>query len=196
MTLQERIDHIKDSAMLEARTQANDIVEKHRRALVNINEQHKAEARRQSETRVKAELTGARQQYNMAASKAQLELKRELGKTQKKLKEALFQEVLEQLQEYMKTDEYMKTLITYIEKAIGFVNGESMTIYINPTDEDKKKYLEEHTGLTLTVSKEDFIGGIRAVLHERNILIDYAFKGGIEREYHKFAFKGGTGIGV
>lgn len=70
-----------------------------------------------------------------------------------------------------------------------------MTIYINPTDEDKKAYLEEHTGVAVTVSKEDFIGGIRTVVHERNILIDHAFKGAIEREYQKFVFKGGRGIG-
>lgn len=70
-----------------------------------------------------------------------------------------------------------------------------MTLYINPTDEDKKGYLEEHTGMRLTVSKEDFIGGVRAVIHERNILIDYAFKGAVEREYDRFTFKGGSGIG-
>ena len=28
--------------------------------------------------------------------------------------------------------------------------------------------------MSLTVSKEDFTGGVRAVIHERNILIDYA----------------------
>ena len=60
---------------------------------------------------------------------------------------------------------------------------------------DKKEFLEEHTGVTVTVSKEDFVGGIRTVIHERNILIDHAFKGAIEREYQKFVFKGGTGIG-
>ena len=95
----------------------------------------------------------------------------------------------------MKTEEYKRLLIKYIENAAKFANGAAMTIYINPTDEDKKEYLEEHTGVTVTVSKEDFIGGIRTVVHERNILIDHAFKGAIEREYQKFVFGGGTGIG-
>ena len=70
-----------------------------------------------------------------------------------------------------------------------------MTIYVNPTDADKKAYLEEKTGLTLSISKEDFIGGIRAVIPERNILVDYAFRGALEREYQKFAFGGGMGSG-
>lgn len=195
MTLQEKMTHLQDAAMLEARAQSNAIIEQHRNALENIFEQHRAEAIRQSETRIKAETTSAKQQLNMASSKAQLALKRELGKTQKKLKKELFHEVEEQLQEYMKTEEYKKLLIAYIENAALFAKGEAMTIYINPTDEAMKGYLEEHTGMTLTVSKEDFIGGVRAVIHERNILIDHAFKGGLEREYRKFVFKGGTGIG-
>ena len=47
----------------------------------------------------------------------------------------------------------------------------------------------------MSISKEDFIGGIRAVIPERNILVDYAFKGALEREYQKFAFGGGMGSG-
>ncbi len=195
MTIQEKTEHLKDAAMLEARMQANAIIDQHRKALENINEQHRAEAVRQFETRIKAEQTSAKQQLSMASSKAQLDLKRELGKTQKKFKKKLFQEVSERLDEYMQTEDYKKLLVEYIEKAAKFANGEAMTIYINPSDEDKKKYLEEHTGMTLTVSKEDFIGGLRVVIHKRNILIDYAFKGAVDREYHKFAFKGGTGIG-
>ena len=195
LTLQEKTEHLKDAAMLEAREQGNAIIGQHRRALENLYEQHKAEALRQSETRIKAETNNVKQQYNMAASKAQLELKRELGKTQRRLKKQLCREVEERLQEYMKTEEYKQLLVEYIEKAAAFAQGAAMTIYINPTDEDKKEYLEEHTGMTLTVSKEDFIGGVRAVIHERNILVDHAFKGAIEQEYQKFAFKGGTGIG-
>lgn len=195
MTLQEKTEHLRDAAMLEARMQANAIVEQHRRALENINEQHRAEAVRQSETRVKAEVTTAKQQISMAASRAQLELKREFGKTQKRLKKGIFKEVDEKLQAYMKTEDYKRHLVSYIEKAAKFANGEEMTLYINETDADKKDYLEEHTGMTLTISKEDFVGGLRAVVHERNILIDYAYKGAIEREYRNFAFKGGTGIG-
>ena len=95
----------------------------------------------------------------------------------------------------MKTEEYPRLLISYIEKAARFAGGAAMTIYINPTDADKKEYLEEHTGMALTVSKEDFIGGVRAVIQEKNILIDHAFKGAIENEYRKFLFKGGVQVG-
>jgi len=180
--------------MEEARAEANAIMKQHEDALMGVFEQHRTEEIRQSETRVKAERVHANQQLNMAMSKAQLELKRELSKTQNELKKDLFREVEELLQEYMKTEEYRSLLVEYIRKAAKFADGAAMTIYINPTDADKKEYLEEYTGMMLTVSKEDFIGGVRAVIREKNILIDHAFKGALENEYQKFSFKGGAQI--
>ena len=194
MTIEEKIFHLQTAAMEEARAEGNAIIKQHEDALNGVFEQHRAEAVRQSETRIKAETVNGQQQLNMAMSKAQLELKREYGQTQNELKKERFEEVEELLQNYMKTDEYRDLLVQYIEKAARFAGGESMTIYINPTDADKKDYLEEHTGMRLTVSKEDFTGGVRAVVHDRNILIDHAFKGALESEYQKFMFKGGAGV--
>lgn len=194
MTIEEKIFHLQTAAMEEARAEGNAIIKQHEDALNGVFEQHRAEAVRQSETRIKAETVNGQQQLNMAMSKAQLELKREYGQTQNELKKELFQEVEELLREYMKKDEYRDLLVQYIEKAARFADGASMTIYINPSDADKKEYLEEHTGMRLTVSKEDFVGGVRAVIHDRNILIDHAFKGALESEYQKFMFKGGAGV--
>lgn len=194
MTLEEKISHLQTAAMEEARAEGNAIMKQHEAALENIFEQHRIEAIRQSETRVKAEGVTAVQQLNMAMSEAQLQLKRDLSKMQKELKKKLFSEVEEMLQEFMQTEEYKRVLVQYIVKSAKYANGEAVTIYINPTDADKKEYLEEHTGMTLTVSKEDFIGGVRAVIHERNILIDHAFKGALENEYHNFVFRGGAGV--
>ena len=194
MTIEEKISHLQAAAMEEARTEGNAIMKKHEDALMGVFEQHRIEATRQSDMRVNAERVHAKQQLNMAMSKAQLELKRELGKTQKELKKELFREVEELIRDFMKTEEYKRLLIEYINKSARFADGAAMTIYINPTDEDKKDYLEEHTGMALTVSKEDFIGGVRAVIRERNILIDHAFKGAIEKEYREFVFRGGAGV--
>ena len=188
MTNEEKITHIRTAAMEEARAEANAIIKQHEDALRSVFEQHQIEARRQSETRVRAESVTAKQQLNMAMSKAQLELKREMGKIQTEL----FEEVQLKLLAFMRTEEYKEVLIRYIEKAAQFASGMAMTIYINPSDADKKTYLEERTGMTLTISKVDFIGGVRAVVPEKNVLVDYAFKGALENEYQKFRFRGGV----
>ena len=195
MTVDEKITRLQESAMQEARSKGNAIVEQHKKALTHVFEQHKAEALIQADTRIKAEKTSVKQQLGMANSKAALELKRELGAAQKRFKKQLFKEVEEKLSAYMKTEKYQDLLVKYIEKAVAYSDRGEMTIYVNPTDADKKAYLEEKTGFTLSISKEDFIGGIRAVIPERNILVDYAFKGALEREYQKFTFGGGMGSG-
>ena len=170
MTNEEKITHIRTAAMEEARAEANAIIKQHEDALRSVFEQHQ----------------------NMAMSKAQLELKREMGKIQTELKTELFEEVQLKLLAFMRTEEYKEVLIRYIEKAAQFASGMAMTIYINPSDADKKTYLEERTGMTLTISKVDFIGGVRAVVPEKNVLVDYAFKGALENEYQKFRFRGGV----
>ena len=194
MTLEEKIKHLRTKAMEEARGEGNAIIKQHEDALRQLAKQHEEEVKRQVETRIKAEQVSAKQQLNMAMSKAQLELKREISATQFELKKELFQEVEEKLNNFMKTEEYLELLEKYIEKAARFADGEEMTIYINQTDADKKEYLEKDTGMKLTISTEDFVGGIRAVIHEKNILIDHAYKGALENEYHNFLFKGGAGI--
>ena len=95
MTLEEKIAEIRSSSMEAARAEGNDIIESYRRALEKVFEDHKQEAVRQMETRVKAETVNAKQQKNQAMAKAQLDLKRQEGRVQKELKDKVFREVME-----------------------------------------------------------------------------------------------------
>ena len=116
MTVDEKITRLQESAMQEARSKGNAIVEQHKKALTHVFEQHKAEALIQADTRIKAEKTSVKQQLGMANSKAALELKRELGAAQKRLKKQLFKEVEEKLSAYMKTEKYQDLLVKYIDE--------------------------------------------------------------------------------
>lgn len=194
MNIDEKLDFLQDSAMEEARAKANKIIMQHEEALQSVLSKHEQEAKKQMDTRLKAERVTSKQQLNMASSKAQLELKRTLGKTKTRLKKELFDEVRELLNDYMKTPEYEELLVSYVKRAAMYAKGEEMTIYINASDKDKKEKLEQKTGMSLTISEEDFIGGVRSVIKTRNILIDHAFKDALDREYHNINIGGGTGI--
>ena len=106
----------------------------------------------------------------------------------------MFEEACALVQDYMKTNAYEDYLLKCIRKAVAFADGDQMTIYINPSDENCRFSLEDASGVQLTVSSEDFIGGIRAVIRERNILIDNSFKTQLRNEYDSFLFSGGDGI--
>ena len=54
MTLEEKIAQLQTSSMEQARAEGNAIIDSHREALEKVFQDHKAEAVRQSETRIKA----------------------------------------------------------------------------------------------------------------------------------------------
>lgn len=194
MTLEEKLSHLQASSMEAARAEGNAIIDNYREALEKVFKDHKEEMLWQSETRIKAEQSNARQMLNQASARTQLELKKKTGKVQVELKDKIFEEVHTLVQDFMQTKEYEDYLVKSIRKATAFAPGEEMTIYINPSDEKRLSDLESITGTRLTVSTEDFIGGTRAVIRERNILIDNSFKTLLRNEYDKFIFSGGDGI--
>ena len=194
MTLEEKFAHLQSTSMEEARAEGNAIIDTYREALEKVLEDHKEEALRQSETRIKAETVSAKQQLNQAMAKSQLELKRMQGKVQQDLKDKIFAETVALVHDFMKKETYEDYLIKCIRKAINFADGEAMVIYINPSDENRRSDLEDALSTRLTISAEDFIGGMRAVIRSRNILIDNSFKTALRNEYDKFVFLGGDGI--
>lgn len=194
MTLEEKISHLQTTSMEQARAEGNAIIDSHKEALEKVFEDHKTEALHQSETRIKAESTSARLAMNQAAAKSQLEIKRRQGTVQQELKDKIFKEALSLTEDYMKTEAYEDFLIRCIRQAKEFAGKDEVTIYINPTDEKKRSALEDATRVRLTVSAEDFIGGVRAVIRSRNVLIDNSFKTQLRNEYDKFLFLGGDGI--
>lgn len=193
MTLEEKLAHLQAASMEEARAEGNTIIDSYHEALEKVFQDHRAEALRQSQTRIKAETVSAAQQLNQAAARAQLELKREQGKVQQELKDKVFDEAMDLVRDYMKTSEYEDFLVRCIKHAAAFAGKDSMTIYINPSDDHLKGDLEDAAGLRLTISAEDFIGGMRAVIRSRNILIDNSFKTQLRNAYDKFMFLGGDG---
>ena len=87
--------------MEQARAEGNAIIDSHREALDKVFEDHKAEALRQSETRIKAETTNAKLALNQALAKSQLEIKRKQSKIQQELKDKIFEEAQDLIHAFM-----------------------------------------------------------------------------------------------
>ena len=67
MTLEEKIAHLQETVMTEARSEGNAIIDNHKKALESLFENHKKEETAQSEVRIKSETLRARRQVNQAA---------------------------------------------------------------------------------------------------------------------------------
>ena len=195
MTLEEKMTHLQALSMEQARTEGNTIIDSHREALEKVLADHKREAIHQSKLRIMEEKTRAKLELNQARAKFQLEQRRRRGKVQQELKDKLFEEVHQLLKDYMQTEEYDAFLAKCIRQAENYAGDDLVVIYINASDAAKQEQLEKVTGVSLTISDEEFIGGVRAVIQSRNILIDHSFRTQLRDAYESFLFLGGDGIG-
>ena len=122
-----------------------------------------------------------------AASKTE-----EVNQASDELKEKLFVEVKQQLEDYMTTSTYQQLLIKQIKNIQKEAGSGKLILYIDPADSDKRSSLQAATGAPITVSEYSFMGGTRAVLQDRNILIDNSFASKLEKLKADFSFNGGA----
>lgn len=134
------------------------------------------------EHKIQSEEHNIRRQMNSRISGEMLRQKRILDECKSRWRKKLFEEVNILLAEYRDTEKYLEYLAAKIKMAMEVAGKEEVTIYLNPSDADKKTDLEGWTGADLVISNIDFGGGIRAVIRSRNILIDESFVTKLEQE--------------
>ena len=191
MTIDEKLSHFYDVTIEDAQAKAAGILEEHRKALAQMTEKHKADSQENAQVQIKAETANARLEINKALSAEQLTIKRDWTKKQNELKEKLFAEVKTQLENFRNTPDYPAYLESKIKEALDFAEQDKINIYLSPEDSALLPDLVERTKAFITVSAEDFLGGIKATIPHKNILIDHSFAGNFQAVYKEFKFDGG-----
>lgn len=191
MTIEEKLTHFYDTSVEEARHQAEKEVQEHKKSLDAAMEEHKKMALENAASSRKAEIANARREINKALSAEQLNIRRDWTARQRRLKEKLFSEVREQILKFMESSRYEEYLCSKIEEAVCFAEHDEIQIYLSREDEPRLKSLTIKTGFPLKLSGNSFIGGIKAVIPEKNILIDNSFEEGYNAAYRDFKFNGG-----
>lgn len=197
MKTEEKLQHFYDLSIASAQEDAKKLIDNQQNALDQLFAEHVEMKHRQAESELKAECDKLKRDFNKEVSSEQLLIKRNISEVQENLNEQLFLEVTEKLQRFKQTPEYEEMLFAQIKEAIDFGADDEMVIYIDPSDECYAASLTERlkdTGIVPTISKESFIGGIRAVIRSKNILIDNSFLTLLEDEKEKFTFDGRSGL--
>lgn len=186
MTLDEKLDHFYSSVIESATKQNIEIVEEYKKTLKNNYEERKDAAQRKADANYRMAIENITRERNRRLSADAMEARRKVLEKNAEYTELIFRDVRQRLDEYMKTPQYLDLLAALIKDAKDFAKRDALTVYINPTDADKKAVLEEKTGVMLTVSDRDFIGGIRAVIPSHKILIDKSFLTKLEEVKNTF----------
>ena len=191
MTTEEKLQHFYEVSMDTAREEATKVLDEYKAALETEMERHKQEKQAASESQFKIDSDNAAREINKALSAEHLHIKRKLSKKQQKLKESIFAEVEELLDDFSKKPEYTDWLENKIKQSLEIAENDSIQIYLTAKESAKAEELTKRTGITPLISETDFLGGIRAVIPEKNILIDNTFLTAFENEKERFNFDGG-----
>lgn len=118
-----------------------------------------------------------RKELNKNISQSQIHLQRDLYLQEEKLKKTLFADFNDAIQNYMQTDEYRNQLVVMINNLKDYAekNREELVVYINHSDQGMIEPLFEETNANIQISDREFLGGVRGVLKDRQVLIDYSF---------------------
>lgn len=157
-------------------------------SLKKVYEDHKREKISKDKIVLETDKEIVRKERNKQHAQIQLQMQHDLHKEQQKLKEAVFEQVRNRLDEFKKTETYLNLLERQVNQALSIANGEQMDIYVDPDDAEKVVILEERTGHKMTVLDRPFIGGIQGVIQSRNMLVDYTLLKRLEAEYEDFSF--------
>lgn len=191
MKTDEKLQHFYEVSMDSARDEAVKTLADYKETLENALKQHKADKQASTEAQFKIESENAAREINKALSAEQLHIKRRLSGKQQHLKEKLFAEVQEMLKTFTQKPEYVDWLEAKIKESLEIAGEDEVQIYLNLSDSALAEPLKKRTGVPILLSESDFLGGIRAMIPGKNILIDNTFLTSFENEKESFNFDGG-----
>lgn len=188
MEITEKLNLFYMSAIEVANKQSSEEMREFTTSMEKLQAEFKKNKTEEMESRYHIEEEKLKRDVNRRISEAATEQKRKLNLHQQEKKEALFEVVESMLKKYRETAEYEAYLIAKIRMAKKFARQEEIIIYVDPADAPLKERLEHETGCTLTISREAFGGGIRAVVRSKNVLIDESFQTRLNQERDAYTF--------
>lgn len=191
MTIDEKLEHFYKTSVEAAKEKAAKDIEAHKASLAQMLKEHKASQTQSAEYEIKAETENVRREVNKALSAEMITLKRNWTQKQNQLADQLFAEVKERLMQFTAAPEYLDYLAEKIQDARDFAGEDELHIYLSSNDSDKLAGMTKRTGFPLEVSAESFIGGIKATIPGKNILIDNSFLENFNAARGEFKFDGG-----
>lgn len=188
MTTEEKLQHFLEFCMEDARTRSAKMLDEYTSALEQTFLEHQEDAKRRAKQQVSLEKDRIEREINKKLSMEQIGMKRNFGHKQEELKDKLFSELQDKLAGFMESAEYTKLLEKQILEARTLAGKEFITIYIDPADIEKINELSNLCSSDIRVSEYSFMGGTRAVIPSRHILIDNSFQTRLAEAKHSFRF--------
>ena len=186
MSMEEKMEHFTSITIENALKHSADVLEEYRKNADMRFEAHKINQQKAAKDEEKIAKEGVKRNASKEFNMEQLHIRRKHNHKQEELKEKLFNEVQEMLEEFKTTEEYRKLLIKYVNEAKKLAGDNEINMYIDSSDEKYKDFIKEETGIMVSVSEMALGGGLKAEIPSRNMLIDNTFSSKIEEIRDKY----------
>lgn len=191
MELEEKMNYFVEQVNSKAENIIDEQINTYQDSLEKDYEVFKKQVDESFSDRLIAEKDSLRKENNKSMSKIRFNQQHELYVQEVKLKESLFEKFHQVLNEYKNTSEYVEHLKKMIQTVQEYAKEELYDIYIDPSDKQLLSELEDFSNVTLNISDREFIGGIRGVMRERGILLDFSFSTLLTRTEENFSITEG-----
>lgn len=188
MEISEKLDIFYRAAIDAANEQSTAMLDKYRARYETDIAAYRQEKQKEQQTRERIAQERVRKKVNRALSEEMVLLKKEYHKAQEEKKDELFALVEQKIADYRGTEAYAALLAQKTVQAVRLANGGELRVYIDPADVHLQEELEKKCNCAILVSAYPFGGGIRAVIPEKNVLIDESFDSKLAAERAQFSF--------
>ena len=188
MTIEEKIENFKKSALKDATMQGNALIRDSEDNIRIKLAEYETKAKLGYENKLRIESNMIISKNNQDISKESLIIKQRIEKKRLELVDNLFADLEKKLKDYKKTSDYKDLLIKQIDKVREYAKDAKIVIYIDKTDKDILDDISNKTNTHIEVSETNIIGGIKAIIEEKSILLDYSFLSQLHEEKLNFTF--------
>ena len=189
MTLDEKLTNFTEYCVLAAKKKSEELILQQQAALDKDFEAYTVKSQEIADTQIKIEKENLEQKLNKELSNEQLHSKQLIGEARTELTDKLFVELSDKISNFINTKEYMELISSQIEYALKFADGDELIIYVDSTDESRLHELcARHQTDCIKISEHSFMGGTKALLPKKNILIDNSFAKKLETAKLRFMF--------
>lgn len=189
MTLDEKLTNFTEYCVLAAKKKSEELILQQQAALDKDFEAYTVKSQEIADTQIKIEKENLEKKLNKELSNEQLHSKQLIGEARTELTDKLFVELSDKISNFINTKEYMELISSQIEYALKFADGDDLIIYVDSTDESRLHELcARHQTDCIKISEHSFMGGTKALLPKKNILIDNSFAKKLETAKLRFMF--------
>lgn len=189
MKLEEKMAYFKDQVTQQSQAEIDQQINQYRQTLEDDYQKFQEQTDETFAHRLVNEKEALRKENNKAISQIQINQQRELFLTEENMKLTLFQTFTKQIESYQNSEAYIEQLKKMLKNIQAYAGREKYDLYIDENDSHLRSQLESYASHPIIISDRPFMGGIRAVLRERQILVDYSFLTFLDRLKGNFVIK-------